>query len=161
MRINVLNPYVLVSAKRARALKQGWRRPMPVLVQIDGKPQPPWRVNMMPRGDGSFYLYLQGTVRKASHTSVGDTVSVTLVFDAGYRSGPLHPTPSWLRVPLSKNRKARAAWVALTPSRKKEILRYLAALRSPEARDRNLARLLHVLSGHKARYMARTWRAGS
>jgi hypothetical protein len=60
IKVHGVNPYVLVSAKRASQLRPGWRRPMPVLVTINGKPEKPWRINMMPVGDGSFRLYLHG-----------------------------------------------------------------------------------------------------
>ena len=30
-------------------------------------------------------------------------------------------------------------------------------LKSPEARERNVARAIHVLSGNKGRFMARSW----
>jgi hypothetical protein len=62
--INKINPYVLVDARRAARLQKNWRKPMPVCIQVNGKPDQPWRINMMPIGDGSFYLYLHGTVRK-------------------------------------------------------------------------------------------------
>lgn len=52
---------------------------------------------------------------------------------------------------------AKRAWTMLTPSRKKEIVRYLAALKSDEARERNVSRALRVLSGAKERFMARSW----
>ena len=149
------NPYILVSLNRAKAIKPGWRKPLPVLVRINGKPAQPWRINMMPVGDGSFYLYLHGDVRKASGTKVGDRVAVELRFDAIYRNGPLHPMPSWFRQALRKNRKATKNWEALIPSRKKEILRYFSWLKSKEARERNLEKALHVLSGGKGRFMAR------
>ncbi len=45
---------------------------------------------MMPIGDGSFYLYLHGSVRKASNTKVGDKVSVEIEFDSEYQNGPMH-----------------------------------------------------------------------
>ena len=152
------NPYVYVSAARARLIKPDWRKALPVLVRINGHPKTkPWRINLMPIGTGAFYLYLHGDVRRASNTKVGDRVRVDIRFDTAYRNGPMHPMPSWFRIPLSKNRKARAAWRALIPSRKKEILRYLSWLKSPEARARNVARALHVLSGKPGRYMARSW----
>ena len=92
------NPYVDISRSRARALKPGWRRPLPVLVRVNGQPaRKPWRINLMPTG------------------------------------------------------------TALIPSRKKEILRYFSWLKSPEARERNVARAIHVLSGKKGRFMARSW----
>ncbi len=156
-----VNPYVLVSEKQAQVLKGGWRRPMPVLVRINGQPDHPWRINMMPRGDGNFNLYLHGDVRKASRTKVGDAVIVSLRFDTAYRGGPMHPMPSWFRIPLRKNKDAKKGWDALPPSRKKEILRYLFSLKSEEARGRNLARMLHVLSGKKARFMGRAWQNGA
>jgi hypothetical protein len=159
--IRVLNPYVLVSQRRAQTLKSGWRKPMPVLVQINGEPRRPWRINMMPKGDGSFYLYLHGSVRKASLTTVGDRVSVSVRFDAAYRGGPMHPMPSWFRTPLFKDKNARKAWGTLAPSRQKEILRYLSSLKSEEARARNVVRSLHFLSGKRGRFTARAWRDGA
>lgn len=160
--INVYNgnPYLLVSAARAAALRSGWRKPLPVLVRINGKPKTPWRINMMPIGDGSFYLYLHGDVRKASGTKVGDRVNAEVRFDAAYHGGPLHPMPSWFRAALRKNPLAKHAWEALIPSRKKEILRYFSWLKSPEARARNVLRAMHVLSGGKGRFMARSWDGG-
>ena len=122
-----INPYVLVSKARAGNLMPGWRKPLPVLVQINGMPETPWRINMMPVGNGSFYLYLHGDVRKASNTKVGDKVEVICRFDAEYKNGPMHEMPSWFRIPLYKNKKAKQNWESLTPSRQKEVLRYHVA----------------------------------
>ena len=94
MKIHGVNPYVLVSARRVSELKPGWRKPMPVRVRINGKPQQPSSINMMPIGDGSFRLYRNGKVRKASGTGVGDLVEVEVRFDSKYRSGPAHPMPA-------------------------------------------------------------------
>ena len=149
-----------MSAKRAIALKKGWKKPMPVLVQINGKPDIPWKINMMPIGDGGFYLYLHGDVRKASNTKVGDIVNVEVRFDEKYKNGPQHPMPKWFKEPLSENTVAMKNWEALIPSRKKEILRYFSWLKSEEARDRNLKRAMHVLSGGEGRFMARSWKDG-
>lgn len=158
MKIRDGNPYVDISRARARALKPGWRRPLPVLVRVNGQPvRKPWRINLMPTGTGAFYLYLHGDVRRASQTIVGDVIAVDVEFDAAYRNGPMHPMPAWFRRPLVRNRKAAKGWDALIPSRKKEILRYFSWLKSSEARERNVARALHVLSGKKGRFMARSW----
>jgi hypothetical protein len=160
IKIHGVNPYVLVSAKRASKLKADWRRPMPVLVTMNGKPKQPWRINMMPVGDGSFRLYLHGGVRKASNTSVGHRVGVEVRFDDKYRGGPMHPMPACFRTALAKNPTAKQNWNALIPSRKKEVLRYFAALKSPAARERNLVRALQGLSGGSTRFMARSWKNG-
>ena len=160
MKIDGVNPYVLVSAERASKLQPNWRKPMPVLVQINGRPQEPWPINMMPIGDGSFRLYLHEKVRKASSTGVGDRVEVEVRFDSKYKGGPAHPMPVWFRAALSKNSVARKNWEALIPSRKKEVLRYFASLKSAEARERNLVRAIRVLSGKGERFMARSWSEG-
>ena len=154
------NPYILVNAEQANQLQAGWRKPMPVHVQINGQPKPAWQINMMPIGDGSFYLYLHGDVRKASKTTVGDVVTVDVSFDAKYRSGPMHPMPDWFQEALDSNPQAEAAWKKLIPSRQKEILRYFSWLKSDEAKTRNLKKALSVLSGDEGRFMARSWKDG-
>jgi hypothetical protein len=154
------NPYVPVSASQAAHLKPDWRKPLPVLIRINGQPKTPWRINMMPAGDGSFYLYLHGDVRKASATKVGDRVEVELRFDVAYRNGPMHEMPEWFRAGLAKTPLAKKAWEALIPSRQKEILRYFSWLKSDATKARNLDRALRVLSGETGRFMARTWKDG-
>jgi len=149
-----------VDAELARRLKRNWRKPLPVLVRINGKPNQSWRINMMPTGDGSFYLYLHETIRDASGTTVGDRVTVELSFDRDYRGGPVHPLPRSLSKALAANPEAKTSWNALIPSRKKEILRYFASLKSPIAKVRNLKRAIQALSGNKVRFMARTWKGG-
>jgi hypothetical protein len=161
IRMRGINPFIAVSAARASALKSGWRKPLPVLLRINGKPAEPCHTNMMPGGDGSYYLYLNGVVRKAAEASVGDWVEVEIEFDTKYRSGPQHPMPLWFRRALKEHPQAHKNWDALTPSRKKEILRYLAGLRSIEARSRNMTKAIEVLSGRNGRFMARLWINGS
>ena len=161
IQIRGINPFVEVSASRASALKPGWRKPLPVLVQLNGKPPQGHRINMMPAGDGSFYLYLNNIIRTHAGVTVGDRVSVSIEFDPAYRSGPQHTMPRWFQTALRDHPRARENWNKLTPSRQKEVLRYLAQLKSPEARERNLARALRALSGDTTRFMARTWTKGS
>jgi hypothetical protein len=158
--LNKINPYVLVRAAQIARLKRGWRKPMPVRIQVNGKPAVPWRINMMPVGDGSFFLYLHERVRKASRTKVGDVVSVRIEFDEEYRGGPADPMPRWFSAGLRRGSAARRGWDALPPSRQKEILRYLVRLKTPAARERNLRKALHVLAGGEARFMARAWSGG-
>lgn len=155
--IRGINPYVLVSAARAGRIKAGWKKPMPVLVQVNGQPDPAWRINMMPAGDGSFYLYLDGVVRRASGTDVGDMVDVSVVFDEAYTGGPQHEMLPEFAARLDADPSAKARWDSLSPSLQKEILRYLANLKSDAARQRNVERALAVLGGAKERFLARDW----
>ena len=161
IQIRGINPYIAVSTSQAAALKPGWRKPLPVLLRINGKPSDACRTNMMPAGDGGFYLYLNGQVRSEAGVKVGDVVQVELEFDETYRNGPQHRMPSWFKQALKQSRPAQTNWDALTPSRKKEILRYFAGLKSADARARNLERAMRVLSGETDRFMARTWKDGA
>jgi hypothetical protein len=161
IKIRGINPFIEICAARAAAVKPGWRKPLPVLVRVNGQPEQPHRINMMPAGDGSFYLYLNGIVRSQAGVSVGDRVSVEIAFDASYRNGPQHPIPGWFKTALYDTPEARRNWAKLTPSRQKEILRCFAQLKLPEARARNLARALSMLSGDTGRFMARTPEKGS
>lgn len=156
--INGVNPFVLVSARHGAKLRKDWRRPMPVRIRVNGKPEAPWRINLMPVGDGSFYLYLHGDVRKASKTKVGDVVTVELEFDDDYKGGPAdHPMPAWFGNALDRHPVAKRNFGKLIPSQQKEMLRSLARLKSVEAQTRNLRRAIHVLSGGTARFLGRTW----
>jgi hypothetical protein len=159
--IRGVNPFVGVSSSQANGVKPGWRKPLPVLVRINGDSATAWKTNMMPGGNGNFYLYLHGNMRKASGTKVGDRVRVEIEYDAAYRNGPQDPMPKWFRQALNGNAQAKKNWSALIPSRKKEILRYLSRLVSADARIRNQAQALHVLSGQDGRFMGRTWKGGS
>lgn len=161
VKIRGINPFIAISASRAEALKPRWRKPLPVLLRINDKPVVASRTSMMPAGDGGFYLYLNQVVRTAAGVAVGDVVRVEIEFDASYRNGPAHAMPLWFTQALKKNPQAKENWTALIPSRKKEVLRYFAGLKSPEARERNLAKALHVLLGKTGRFMARTWTNGS
>jgi hypothetical protein len=154
-----INPYVRVSPERAARVRADWRKPMPVRVRINGKPDAPWRINMMPKGGGLYFLYLHAVVRQASGTGVGSAVSVEIVFDEAYRPGP-PPLPAWLRAAFKARPEAAAGFGALTPGRRREIVRYLSNLKSAEARARNLDKALRVLSGEKGRFMARDWAGG-
>jgi len=133
---------------------------MPVLVQLNGRPNPPWKINMMPLGDGRFYLYLHNDIRKPTATAVGDRVEVTLSFDEDYRGGPLHEMPEYLSKALRDNPIALTNWHALQPSRKKEVLRYFSGIKSEKAIQNNLKRLLSVLNGASERFLARDWHNG-
>ncbi len=161
IQIRGINPYVLVSKAQATQLQPDWRKPMPVLVQINGQPKEPWHINMMPVGNGEFYLYLHEIVRKASGTKVGDRVTVTLKFDNSYKNGPIHPMPTWFQAQLAANAVAGQNWQKLSPSRQKEILRNFATLKSEDARMKNMKQAMQVLSGVEARFMGRAWRNGS
>jgi len=155
-----VNPYVPVDEERATALRPHWRRPIPVLVRINAGPITPWRTNLMPKGDGSFWLYLHGPMRRVANVGVGDEVTVEMSSDDAYHSDPTHSMPEWFKVALAGDPLARQNWTRLPPSRRKEVERYLGALKTPSARERNLQRALKVLRGEEGRFLGRDWAGG-
>src|SRR5260370_11795339 len=100
-------------------------------------------------------------MQKASSMKVGYRVRVEIEFDAAYRNVPKDAIPKWFQQELNGKAQAKKNWSALIPSRKKEILRYLSRLVSADARIRNQAQALHVLSGKEGRFMGRAWKNGS
>ena len=63
----------------------------------------------------------------------------------------MHPK---LENALKKNKKARMVFEQLSPSRKKEIIRYINFLKTEESVDRNIKRAIQFLSG-KERFVGR------
>lgn len=129
---------------------------MPVCFQL--KPHKEvWRINLMPMGNGDFYMYLHGDVRRGTGTKVGDIVEYEVWFDEGYKNGPQHDLPPEFVAALAANPSARAHYDALTPSRQKEIARYFASLKSSTAVERNVERAITALTTPGTRWLAREW----
>jgi hypothetical protein len=140
----IINPCVLVPAKIVAALKaeSGKNQSIPVRASVQGKP---FKANLV-RYRGAWRLYLNGAIRKAADAEPGDRVTVGLVFDPRQRSVPV---PATFAKALKGNRKAKAAFEALAPSRRKEILRYLGNLKREESLRLNVERMLRYLTGRK------------
>lgn len=141
----IINPCVVVPARIVTALKEESRKnqSIPVSGTLQGRP---FKANLV-RYRGAWRLYLNGPMRKAADADVDDRVMVVLTFD---------PKPRTLRVPptfakaLAANRKAKAAFDALAPSRRKEILRYLGNLKREETLMRNVEKAVRSLCGARA-----------
>jgi len=114
---------------------------------------------------GDWRLYVNGIMAKAAGLTyrgsivaiVGRRVKISIELDPSPLTYEMIPE---LKTSLSQNAKAAAAFTSLAPSRKKEILRYFSWLKSDEAKKRNINKVIEVLSGKKARFMARSWEGG-
>jgi len=100
---------------------------------------------------GKWRLYLNTPMRKAAGIDVGDTANVKIEFDPAPRIIPMHPK---LQQALAKNKKAKEAFEELTPSRQKEILRYIGFLKSEESVMTNVEKVIQNLLG-KGRFGGR------
>jgi hypothetical protein len=117
-----VNPYVLVAAHRTRELRSTGKGPIPVRFGLNGRGAMPWRVNLVPRGDGAFYLYLNGVARTAAKVTVGDRVEVEAAFDLEYQGGPVDALPGGLVRGLARDPVAKRAWEESLPAERRRSL---------------------------------------
>jgi hypothetical protein len=87
-------------------------------------------------------LYLNGPMRKAAAKDVGDRIEMSIEFDAAPPVLVMHPS---LEQALAVSQQAERAFTALAPSKKKEILRYLAGLKSAASVVRNVEAVIAEL----------------
>ncbi len=92
---------------------------------------------------GKWRLYVNGKMLKASGLDVGDTARIEIEYDPRPRRVPI---PAGLRRALGGDPKARAAWNALTSSRRTEIVRYLASLKTEASISKNVERVVGMLT---------------
>ena len=95
---------------------------------------------------GAWRLYINGEMLKASGLKVGDIAEVEIEFDPRPRDVEM---PAALRRALDRDSDARAEFEKLSPSRQKEIKRYIASLKTDESVARNIARVVSHLRNEK------------
>jgi hypothetical protein len=142
IRIIGINPYVLVPAAVLKAIFQRANKDkgaVPVKLKIAGKNF----IQNLVRYSGKWRLYLNMPMRKAAQKEVGDMIEIKIDFDPEVRTTPMHPE---LKLAFAKNRNAKQAFVTLSASRQKEILRYINNLKSKEAIHKNIQRVLAHLT---------------
>ena len=145
-----INPYVYVPEEVLAALfaQHGKDRgPVPIKGTINGKPYQQTLV----RYSGARRLYINTTMLARSPQRIGEVIQVTIGYDAADRSIAMHPK---LAAALESNTAAKATFDTLTPSLQKEIVRYIAGLKSEASVDKNVARAIGYLLG-KERFVGR------
>jgi hypothetical protein len=100
---------------------------------------------------GDWRLYINTTMLKNSPKRIGELIDITITFDPESRE---IKSPEIFLKALHKNKKAKTIFENLPASRKKEIVRYLANLKSEEALERNVKKSISFLLG-KERFVGR------
>ncbi|MBI3221418.1 MAG: YdeI/OmpD-associated family protein [Bacteroidetes bacterium] len=103
------------------------------------------------RYQGEWRLYINTTMLKDSPKRIGETVRLTIQFDPESRE--IKPPADFIQA-LNKNTAAQAVFDQLPPSRQTEIIRYIAKLKTEEARASNIQRAIRFLLG-KERFIGR------
>ena len=85
-------------------------------------------------------------MRKVACKDVGDTIEIQIDFDPRPRTTPIHPN---LKKAFKENPIAKKAFEKLSPSRQKEILRYINFLKSEVSVHKNVQRAIAHLTSNK------------
>lgn len=145
-----VNPFVFVPDSILQAIfKQAGKDkgPIPILGTINGQPYQQTLVKY----SGEWRLYINTAMLKNSPQRIGETVEITVDFDP--KSRAIEPPESFLKA-LNENKEAKAVFEGLPASRKLEIVRYLARLKSEETLEKNVGRAIQFLLG-KERFVGR------
>jgi len=140
-----INPYVLLPQIVLKYIfqKSGKNKgAIPVELKIADKNF----IQNLVKYSGKWRLYLNGPMRKAAGKNVGDDIDIQIDFDPKPRTTPVHPK---LKKAFKEYPNARMAFEKLSPSRQKEILRYINFLKSEESVDKNVQRAMAHLTSNK------------
>lgn len=139
-----VNPFVFVPDKILNNLfKQAGKEKgaIPVKGTLNGNSYKQTLV----RFKGAWRLYINTTMLKNSPRRVGESITLTIEFDASDRSIKPHPL---LAKAMKNNIEAKKVFDKLTPSRQKEIIRYISFLKTEESIIRNIDRVIGFLCGN-------------
>ncbi|MCY3618567.1 MAG: YdeI/OmpD-associated family protein [Acidimicrobiaceae bacterium] len=95
---------------------------------------------LVPVGGGRHRLFLNSAIRQAIGKGAGDLVEVRIRLDRRDRTPE---TPTELQEALAEERTI-AAWEALTPSRRKELLAWLADAKREQTRAGRIERIVQT-----------------
>ncbi len=102
---------------------------------------------LCPVKDGLHRLYVNGPMLKGGEVEVGDNASFLIEQDDKPKTEVVVPDFLWNAL---KKHKLMQSFEKLTPSRQKEISKYLGSLKTDEARDRNLEKFISKLKEGKS-----------
>lgn len=145
-----INPYVLLPEKVLESIfiqAAKDKGPIPIKGTINGKPY----LQTLVKFDGAWRLYINAKMLKNSPKRIGEIIEITVAYDSDERAIEQHPK---LVRALIENPEAKAVFDGLRPSLQKEIVRYIANLKSEKSIDRNITKAIAFLLG-KERFIGR------
>ncbi len=138
-----INPFVFVPAAILSALLTDAGKDkgnIPVCGQVNGTPY----TQTLLRYQGEWRLYINTTMLPNSPKRIGELIEVSIEFDPKDRTLQPHPD---LTKALADNKKAQTVFEGLSPSMKKEIIRYISNLKTEESRAKNIKQAMGFLLG--------------
>lgn len=143
LKIIGINPYVSVPEMQLEKLIQDSGKekgPIPIYGTINGLPY----LQTLVKYAGAWRLYINTTMLKNSPKRIGEKLEISIAFDPKERIIEMHPL---LQKALEDNPDAFSVFEKLTPSRKKEIIRYIANLKTDEKIAFNISKAINFLLG--------------
>jgi len=140
-----INPYVLLPSLVLKYIFQKAgkdRGAIPVQLKIGSKDF----IQNLVKYSGKWRLYLNTPMRNAACKDVGDKIDIQIDFDPTPRTTPMHPK---LKKAFKENKEAKIAFDQLSPSRQKEIMKYINFLKSEDSVDKNIQRAITILTSSK------------
>ena len=138
-----INPFVQIPPKiLLEIFRQSGRdkSPIPVCGSVNRKA---YRQTLV-KYAGEWRFYINSLMLKDSPKRIGEVVAVTMRHDR--RSRTIRPHADFERA-LNEDLEAREVFEGLPASRKKEIVRYISALKRQESIDLNIQRAIGFLKG--------------
>ncbi|WP_292009657.1 YdeI/OmpD-associated family protein [Chryseobacterium sp.] len=138
-----INPFVFVPEKtldmifKASGKNKG-------AIQVKGTVNGVEYTQNLVRYAGEWRLYVNLTMLKNSPKRIGELIEITIEYDVSDRSIPLHPQ---LEAAIKGDPEAYGNFEGLTPSRKKEVIRYINNLKTGESVQRNILKIMAYLKG--------------
>lgn len=145
-----INPFAFVPPKILKEIfKQAGRDKghIPIKGTINGNA---YRQTLV-RYSNEWRLYINTTMLKDSPKRIGEKIEVTIAVDTDSREIEM---PVAFSKALKANKEAATAFEQLTAYRKKEIVRYLANLKTKESLERNIVKAIGFLTG-KEKFVGR------
>lgn len=150
IKIIVGNPYVTIPEEILQDIfAQADRNKghIPVRGKINGKDF----LQTLVKYSGGWKLYINMIMLKNSPRRIGEIINVEIEYDPIERI--IAPHPKWTAA-IESNEEAKKVFDALSPSRQKEIVRYISNLKKEETVERNVERAINHLLG-KGRFVGR------
>lgn len=145
-----VNPYVTIPEKILQGIFKAAGKdkgPIPICGTVNDKPYKQTLVKY----SGAWRLYINTAMLKNSPQYVGSTIAITVSYDPASRA---IQAPEGFVKALAANPAAQAVFDGLPASRKLEIVRYLAHLKTAQALEKNIQKAMEFLSG-KGRFVGR------
>ncbi len=145
-----VNPYVHVPVKILQHIYTQAGRDrgsIPICGTVNGKKYKQTLVKYR----GEWRLYINTSMLADSPRRIGHTIRVSVEYDPKPRNIPVHPK---LTKALNANPVAKKVFDGLSPSGQKEIVRYIARLKSDIHVEKNIERAIGFLLG-KNRFVGR------